>query len=382
MPTDFKFHPDHYQSPLSSSARGVLNLLPSPLIHPTRPIFRRQIPARNLQISIMAAFWSWRTTGLGGGTTHSRKSVSFPAQLPSSPPDNDNSSLLRPHSRSQSAMDAVDLDWCLACGCRIEMDCCTRYCSNNCLNADTPSTSAHPLHHTLPSIDERESFHTDADDDSYLNECFPDPQPSSPIRNSWIGQGDAGIRAWAQAIPRGAPCESEDSPSRTLKPKLLLQPRKPVKPFLYMSRAQPAPPGPSRPILTPQQSLPSVSRDLASIPSTSVVSLTAGSSSYSIVTPTTTSEVGSFRDAPVPRSTAQPHNLLGGFKAQLRAWATSSTPQKEAPESSTQTRAPAIHIADDSEVESALGYASKVRRPRSLAPFFHTPERSAREKSK
>ncbi|KAM5532892.1 hypothetical protein V8D89_013444 [Ganoderma adspersum] len=279
-------------------------------------------------------------------------------------------------------MDAVDLNWCLACGCRIEMDGCTPYCSQNCLNADTPSTSAYPVHHILPSVDERDSFHTDADDDSYHDEYFPDPQLSSPVHNSWIGQGDAGIRAWAQAIPRGAPCESQDSPSRTLKPKLLLQPRKPVKPSLCMSRAQPAPPEPSRPILTPQQSLPSVSRDLASIPSTSMVSLTTGSSSYSVVTPATTSEVGSFRDAPVPRSTAQQHNFLGGLKAQLRAWATSSTPQKEAPRSSTLTRAPAVHIADDSDAESALGYVFKVRRPRSPAPFFHMPEQYPREKSK
>ncbi|KAI1796573.1 hypothetical protein LXA43DRAFT_563997 [Ganoderma leucocontextum] len=278
-------------------------------------------------------------------------------------------------------MDAVDLNWCLACGCRIELDGCTPYCSQNCLNSDSPSTSAYPSHRTLPSFDERDSFHHDEDDDSYHDDSLPDPQPSSPARNTWIGRGDAGIRAWAQAIPRGAPSESEDTPSRTLKPKLLLQPRKPVRPSLCMSRAQPALPEPSRPILTPQQSLPSLSRECSSIP-TSMVSLTTGSSSYSVVTPATTSEVGSYHDAPLSHPAAQQHNFLGGLKAQLRAWATSSTPQKEAPRSSTLTRTPAVHIADDSDAESVLGHVSKVRRPRSQVPFFHMADQYPREKSR
>lgn len=321
------------------------------------------------------------------------------APCPSSPPDIDYNALLPPYSHSLSAMDAVDLNWCLACGCRIEMvrfpssvffrrpltsaqDGCTPYCSQSCLNSDSPSTSTHPSHRPPPSFDERDSFHHDEDEDSYHEDYFPEPQPSSPIRNTWIGRGDAGIRAWAQAVPRGAPLESDDSPSRTLKPKLLLQPRKPVKPSLCMSRAQPALPEPSRPILTPQQSLPSVSRDLGSIQSTSLLSLTTGSSSYSVVTPATTSEIGSFHDALLPHSTAQQRNFLGGLKAQFRAWATSSTPQKEAPRSSTLTRIPAIHIADDSDAESVLSHVPKVRRPRSPAPFFHMPEQYSREKAK
>ena len=150
-----------------------------------------------------------------------------------------------------------------------------------------------------------------------------------------------------------------------------------------MSRAQPAPAEPSRPILTPQQSLPSLSRDSTSIPSASMVSLTTGSSSYSVVTPATTSEIGSLRDAAVPRSSLQQQNFLGGLKAQLRAWATSSTPQKEAPRSRTLTRNPTIHVAEDSDVESGIGRAApKVRRPRSPVPFFYMPEQYPREKRK
>ncbi|EJF64184.1 hypothetical protein DICSQDRAFT_133851 [Dichomitus squalens LYAD-421 SS1] len=285
-------------------------------------------------------------------------------------------------------MDAVDLNWCLACGCRLEMEGCTPYCSQNCLNSDGPSTSAFPSQQTLPSLIDRDSYlHGDDDDDDdespNFDDCLAYSQCPSPIRNTWIGRGDAGIRAWAQSVPRGAPCESQETPSGTLKPKLLLQSRRPVKPSLCMSRAQPAPPEPSRPILTPQQSLPSLSRDSTSIPSASLASLTTGSSSYSVVTPATNSEIGSLRNPAVPRPTAPQHNFLGGLKAQLRAWAASSTPQKEVTRSRTLTRNPAVHIADTSDAESGTGRAApRVRRPRSPAPFFHMPEQYPREKRK
>ncbi|RPD64326.1 hypothetical protein L227DRAFT_325189 [Lentinus tigrinus ALCF2SS1-6] len=258
-------------------------------------------------------------------------------------------------------MDAVDLNWCLACGRRIELDVCTPYCSQGCLNSDKPSTSAHKSYTPLSSFvaAEPESVFDDDDDDedSCLDQCPLDAHPASPSRNTWIGRGDAGIR---------------ETPSGTLKPKLLLQPRD-VKPSLYMSRAQPAPPEPSRPILTPQQSLPSLSRDSSSIPSTSMVSLTTGASSFSVVTPATRSEVGSLRDAPAPRSSNNNNNnFLGGLKAHLRLWTTSAYPQKEVPRSSTVTRKDTVRIVEDSDVESMA--APRTRRPVSPPAFFAMPE--------
>ncbi|KAI0716014.1 hypothetical protein C8T65DRAFT_738261 [Cerioporus squamosus] len=271
-------------------------------------------------------------------------------------------------------MDAVDLNWCLACGCRIELDVCTPYCSQSCLNSDRPSTSAHKSYTPLSSFvaAEPESVFDDDDEDSFLDQCPQDAHlahPASPSRNTWIGRGDAGIRAWASSIPRGASPELEETPSGTLKPKLLLQPPD-VKPSLYMSRAQPAPPEPSRPILTPQQSLPSLSRDSSSIPSTSMVSLTTGASSFSVVTPATRSEVGSLREAPVPRTTN--NNFLGGLKAHLRLWTASSSSQKEVPRSSTVTRKDTVRIVEESDIESTA--ARKIRRAASPTAFFNMPE--------
>ncbi|KAI0731239.1 hypothetical protein C8Q76DRAFT_354879 [Earliella scabrosa] len=264
-------------------------------------------------------------------------------------------------------MDAVDLNWCLACGCRIELDVCTPYCSQSCLNSDHSSTSALPSYPTVSSLADRDSILDD--DDDFYHDCPQDGHMASPSRNTWIGRGEAGIRAWAQSISAGMPSDTDDTHSGTLKPKLLLQTRR-VKPSLCMSRAQPAPPEPSRPILTPQQSLPSLSRDSTSVPSTSMVSLTTGSSSYSVVTPATGSEIGSLRDAGMPRSSHH-NNFLGGLKAQLRAWATSSTPQKEAPRSTTLTRHDTVRIVDP-DAESLP--APKVRRPASPPAFFMMPE--------
>ncbi|RDX54345.1 hypothetical protein OH76DRAFT_1084529 [Lentinus brumalis] len=271
-------------------------------------------------------------------------------------------------------MDAVDLNWCLACGCRIELDVCTPYCSQSCLNSDRPSTSAHKSYSPLSSFvaAEPQSVFDDDDEDFCLDICPQDSHSAhraSPSRNAWIGRGEAGIRAWASSIPRGASPELEETASGTLKPKLLLQPPD-VKPSLYMSRAQPAPPEPSRPILTPQQSLPSLSRDSSSIPSTSMLSLTTGASSFSVVTPATRSEVGSLREAPAPRTTN--NNFLGGLKAHLRLWTASSSSQKEVPRSSTVTRKETVRIVEESDVESTA--ARMIRRQASPPAFFAMPE--------
>lgn len=280
-------------------------------------------------------------------------------------------------------MDALDLNWCLACGCRIELvrlstpsrtpssnpppqDVCTPYCSQNCLNSDQPSTSALPSYPTYSSFPHPDSI-LDEEDSYHYDDAPQDMLLASSARNAWIGRGEAGIRAWAQSIPSGMPYDTEDTHFGTLKPKLLQSPQR-VKPSLCMSRAQPAPPEPSRPILTPQQSLPSLSRDSTSIPSTSMVSLTTGSSSYSVVTPATGSEVGSLRDSHVPNSNT---NFLGGLKAQLRAWATSSTPQKDAPRSTTLTRKDTVRIVDH-DADSVPGL--NVRRAPSPAAFFMMPE--------
>lgn len=239
------------------------------------------------------------------------------------------------------------------------------------MNSDDPSPSRIPSRHTLSSFD-RTSF--DEDYSSLQDAFLADPVPPLPSRNSWISRGDAGIRAWASSIPRGPPSDCKDIPSATLRPKLLLQPRTPVKPSLCMSRAQPAPPEPSRPIRTPQQSLPSLARDFASVPSASMVSLTTGSSSYSVVTPATGSEVGSIRDVALHAAADAQSNFFGGFRAQLRALVAPPSPQKETRRSTTLTSRD-VHIAGGSDSESAAARGTfKVRRPRSPVALYYAPE--------
>lgn len=276
-------------------------------------------------------------------------------------------------------MDAVDLNWCLTCGCRIELvrvfpvypvdrpvtpaqdGNSQAYCSPQCHTAEMGSSSA--LKH-YPSSRQVSSYFSDPLDDEvcHIEDCSFDAQLPSSASHSWIGRGDAGILDWARSVPTGAP--SDDEPATLTRPKLLSLANGPVKPSLYMSRAQPAPPEPSRPILTPQQSLPSLSRDSTSLQSTSVVSLTTDSS-YSLATPATGSVVGSLAAFDTVRPMGG-KGLFSGLKAQLRVLSSTSS-LKEKQRSSTITRR-------DADTNSAAVRSQKTRRAPSPVSFYHMPE--------
>ncbi|KAI0629206.1 hypothetical protein C8Q77DRAFT_312704 [Trametes polyzona] len=227
--------------------------------------------------------------------------------------------------------------------------------------------SSSALHNAYPSSQHTPSFFSDNLDDEvcHIEDCSPDAQlPSSPAL-SWIGRGDAGILAWAQSVPSGAP--SDDEPATLTRPKLLDLARTPVKPSLYMSRAQPAPPEPSRPILTPQQSLPSLSRDSTSMHSASVLSLTTGSSSYSLATPATGSVAGSVAVYDCTRPAGGKHGLLSGLKAQLRVLSSTTSLKEKQHRSATVTR-------PDTNADLAASREQKTRRASSPVSFYHMPE--------
>ncbi|KAI0641872.1 hypothetical protein C8Q79DRAFT_1003322 [Trametes meyenii] len=270
-------------------------------------------------------------------------------------------------------MDA-DLDWCLTCGCRIEVNGYSQaYCSPQCHNVEMSSPSAVPFY---PSSNRTSSYASEPshleDELCYLDDCS-DTQLPSASRNTWIGRGEAGILVWAQSVSPGAPCDDEPA-TLTVRPKLIDRARGPVKPSLCMSRAQPSPSEPSRPILTPQQSLPSLSRDSTYTNSASVLSLTTGSSSYSLATPATGSVVGSLA-AFDSRPAVGKSGLLGGLKAHLRAFSSAAAP-KEKQRSTTVTRR-------DSDAEVAPRPAQKtIRRAPSPVSFYHMPEEYAPTKRK
>ncbi|KAI0763759.1 hypothetical protein BD413DRAFT_483567 [Trametes elegans] len=266
-------------------------------------------------------------------------------------------------------MDAVDLNWCLHCGCRIELGGYSQaYCSPQCHTAEIGSSSALQLH---PSSRQTSSYFSEPDvfveeEPCHIQDCSFDEQPPPDLHNSWVGRGSAGILAWAQSVTAGAPLDADEPSTVTMRPVLLDRAGGHVKPSLCMSRAQPAPPEPSRPILTPQQSLPSLTRASTSINSASVVSLTTGSSSYSLATPATGSVVGSLAAIDC-RQTNGKSGLFGGLKAQLRVL-TSTTSLKEKHRSSTITR------RDSDSDAASINRAQKTRRAGSPVAFYHMPE--------
>ncbi|KAI0819641.1 hypothetical protein BC628DRAFT_1332301 [Trametes gibbosa] len=265
-------------------------------------------------------------------------------------------------------MDAVDLSWCLTCGCHLEMEGDSQaYCSPECQPEQVPAPSA--LKH-YPSSQHTSSYFSDhfEEDACHSEDCACEaPFPSSPAQ-SWIGRGSAGIMVWAQSVPLGAPSDYEVS-----RPKLLSSAAGHVKPSLYVTHTQSSPAEPSRPIHTPQQSLPSLSRDSTSIVSASVVSLTTGSSSYSLATPATGSVVGSLAAFDPPRAFGGKPGLLSGLKAQLRTLGTTSHKDKQ--RSSTVIRR-------DADSDAASSLVQKTRRATSPVSLYHMPDQFLPSKRK
>jgi hypothetical protein len=211
------------------------------------------------------------------------------------------------------------------------------YCSPECINRDQPAPSASsstPLHvHMNPS-----SLHTLSDTDNDVDLSYHDIY-DVPNKEHLETSDRAGIQAWAANVPYGcsdgtpSPDISRTSsranspqPSRT--PKLLLCQRLPVAPSLCMSTPQPACPHPSRPILTPQQSIASLNlaKSTGDVGSLSMTSLLSGITESLIATPSS----ASIAD---PSSSDQEHackpRVFEAF-ATLRSWVPSfSQPQSK-----------------------------------------------------
>ncbi|EPT00949.1 hypothetical protein FOMPIDRAFT_1145731 [Fomitopsis schrenkii] len=226
-------------------------------------------------------------------------------------------------------MDAMDVNWCLACSRHIDVEGNAPYCSRECYVSDQPSTSAlaSPIY-----ISADNAFA--ADNISELDDCdlcsrYESSLPTTE-RSRWIGKGDAGIYAWARDVPPGPPSGPDyPSPTADLRPPRLLQTsRRPVPPTLCTSKTIPAsaPSDHARPILS---SLPSLSSQCPT--NTSVVSLSTPASSMSPVSPLEASP------APCPPSAttaAVKAGLISALTAQVRSW----TVSKECPRSQTVTR--------------------------------------------
>ncbi|KAI0953826.1 hypothetical protein AcV7_007245 [Taiwanofungus camphoratus] len=227
-------------------------------------------------------------------------------------------------------MDAMDVNWCLTCSRHIDTDGTAPYCSRECFASDKPSTSAffaypRPVDYNIiaESISELDDF-TDECSPSLYDNAVPTTE-----RSRWIGRGDAGIHAWARDVPPGPPSEPEStlSTAHLRPPKLLLPHRRPVPPTLCMSKTTTAPAQPSRPILTPQQSLPSL------LSHSTDASYTTPSSSVSVATPVS-------EESLIPPSVHPPKSgLMGALTAHFRSWAASSA-SKDSPRSKTVTREP------------------------------------------
>jgi len=242
-------------------------------------------------------------------------------------------------------MDAIDVAWCL--GCNRYLDGPAAYCSTQCHNDHAP-LSARPQRYQTPPPQQSHSqsfSHSrsalSADDNSLLQDFQLQPAhdllvETLPVSSkaAWIGRGDAGIYAWARDIPPGAPDEADDlhnhkpasSPQvHTFRqPDLILSQKRPVPPTLCMSKTHPAPPEPSRPILTPQQSLPSMSSSLHSVTEASLTSLTTALSSLSLATPASPISDAIEETDPPSAETQKPLTLMGNLTAHLRSWAASS----------------------------------------------------------
>ncbi|KII85791.1 hypothetical protein PLICRDRAFT_56274 [Plicaturopsis crispa FD-325 SS-3] len=176
----------------------------------------------------------------------------------------------------------MDTEWCLRCSKRISGS--KPYCSQHCFALDQPehasSSAAPPAPRVLPSDCDAVPEDLFLADDSDRSVVIDVADAQSPIE--WHGKGDAGIRAWARAVPAGPPVSVPTPPSRVNSistrcssplasppqppskarprvvktistPKLLHAQRRPMPPTLCMSTPQPERPCPSLPVTTPQQ---------------------------------------------------------------------------------------------------------------------------------
>ncbi|CAL1714878.1 unnamed protein product [Somion occarium] len=286
-------------------------------------------------------------------------------------------------------MDAIDVNWCLYCECHTEGG--AAYCSRECLSAHNSSTSsiyAQPIHHshaphhhyrtTAPqyiSEAEDDELEEEHDDDDAILQYRKAHLP--PSKGDWIGRGLSGIQDWAKDVEPGLPAEPEPKPrsitSGFRPPKILHSYRRPLPPTLCTTKTEPAPPQPSRPIFTPQQSLPSASSRSAT--NASLTSLTTGIST-SIATPAS--------EDPEDPPSAETHrpNFIGTLTAHLRPWATSTSKDPKSTIRSktvTRRREPTIVTVDSRPLPMAQARRHRAYSPVSLFPVdFHPPNEKVR----
>lgn len=213
--------------------------------------------------------------------------------------------------------------------------------------------------------------HEDALFDDHLD-LYP-ARSTHPSKSSWVGQGVAGIHAWAKDVTPGPPSDSDSRSTNSYSgyhlPTLIQRQGRPVSPTLYTSKTVPAPPKASRPILTPQHSIPSLAAPSAT--DASLTSITTALSSVSIATPTSEA-----LDDP-PSAETQKQGLLAGIAAHLRSWAASSSP-KQPIRSTTITRERTNSIPDLTAQPTVRAPVPRVRSPVSFFPVpgdFIIPEK-------
>ncbi|KAI0788828.1 hypothetical protein C8Q75DRAFT_191214 [Abortiporus biennis] len=214
------------------------------------------------------------------------------------------------------------------------------YCSHECLHTYSHSSKRQSYNPSYSASEYAQS--TDSNFDPYET-------VRTPTRPAWpVDKGHVGIHAWASSIIPGTPNDtcsesrlSTSFASSRPPPKLIKSQQQPVAPTLCMSRTTPAPPEPSRPILTPQQSLHSLSSH--SVTEASLTSMTTALSSASIATPgsirTPASESVSGEPEDPPSAETQRPGFISNLAAHLRSWASSSQqPSSHAVRSKTVTR--------------------------------------------
>ncbi|TCD68417.1 hypothetical protein EIP91_010818 [Steccherinum ochraceum] len=286
-------------------------------------------------------------------------------------------------------MDAIDVAWCL--GCNRHLDGSAAYCSKECHNAHAAISSLPTRYHTPPPLRSHSQLFAYSPSALSAEEfCDEDLAPESHFQFAvnhsldellsstkapWIGRGIEGIGSWARGVPPGPPEDAEEvfvkpaSPqTRTFRqPELILSQKRPVPPTLCMSKTLPAPPEPSRPILTPQQSLPSLSSQ-HSVTEASLTSLTTALSSVSLATPATPASDAAQESDPPSAETQKPLTLMGNLTAQLRSWAISSHHSGSA---KAKVRSPTVTRRPESPFAA---YQAAQLRPRSPASNFPLPD--------
>jgi len=193
----------------------------------------------------------------------------------------------------------IDLDWCLTCEKRVDGP--SPYCSPQCGPYDDPI-----------DVD---------DDESVVSDIF-----FSDHASRWLGNGSAGIEAWAREIPAGppaGPASTQCSPSaseysfssNSYRPQLLTSSHRAVPPALCKPTPRPQPAPLSTPIVTPQP-YQSANGMAQTNPDSiiSKISLKSALTESSIATPASTH--------PMPIS--RKPSLIGDMYNHVRSWVSPS----------------------------------------------------------